>query len=256
MLIRISLIVAIVAGLAVGTLNFVKVKQVITDTRTERDQWRGKFETTDAELSNTKKDLAKTTADLTQTQETLKVTINEKDKAVVTATAQTKRATQLAEELNTTKKDRDEAKAQVAAYGASGFSPEQVVGLAKTLKQSQDSLVEANVVIKGLEKQKDKLKRELARYTEGQPAIVYLPVNLKGHVVVSDPKWDFVVLNVGEDQQVVQDGELLVNRNGKLVAKVKVTTVQKDRSIANVVPGWKLGEILEGDQVIPAHPAS
>jgi hypothetical protein len=37
---------------------------------------------------------------------------------------------------------------------------------------------------------------------------------------------------------------------------VKVRSVQKDRSIANVVPGWGLGEIIEGDQVIPAHPAS
>jgi hypothetical protein len=30
--------------------------------------------------------------------------------------------------------------------------------------------------------------------------------------------------------------------------------VQKERSIANVMPGWQLGEIMEGDQVIPAHP--
>jgi hypothetical protein len=71
-----------------------------------------------------------------------------------------------------------------------------------------------------------------------------------------DPKWDFVVLNVGEDQGVLPDGELLVSRDGKLVAKVIVRSVQKDRSIANLVPGWQLGEIIEGDEVIPAHPAS
>jgi hypothetical protein len=40
------------------------------------------------------------------------------------------------------------------------------------------------------------------------------------------------------------------------VAKVIVRSIQKDRAIANVMPGWKLGEVLEGDQVIPAHPAS
>jgi hypothetical protein len=49
---------------------------------------------------------------------------------------------------------------------------------------------------------------------------------------------------------------LLVNRNGKLVAKVKVRSVQKDRAVANVMPGWQLGEVMEGDQVTPAHPAS
>ena len=44
--------------------------------------------------------------------------------------------------------------------------------------------------------------------------------------------------------------------DGKLVAKVKVSSVQKDRAVANVVPGWQLGEIFEGDLAIPAHPAS
>jgi len=55
---------------------------------------------------------------------------------------------------------------------------------------------------------------------------------------------------------VLQNGELLVSRDGKLVAKVIVRSVQRDRSIANLVPGWKLGDVYEGDQVIPAHPAS
>jgi len=26
--------------------------------------------------------------------------------------------------------------------------------------------------------------------------------------------------------------------------------------VANVLPGWQIGEIFEGDLVIPAHPAS
>ena len=54
----------------------------------------------------------------------------------------------------------------------------------------------------------------------------------------------------------LENGELLVSRDGKLVAKVIVRTMEKDRCIANVVPGWKLGELIEGDQVSPAHPAS
>jgi hypothetical protein len=73
---------------------------------------------------------------------------------------------------------------------------------------------------------------------------------------VTDPKWHFVVINVGEDQGVVEHGELLVNRDGKLVAKVIVSSVQKDRCVANIVSGWQLGEVFEGDLVIPAHPKS
>jgi len=86
-------------------------------------------------------------------------------------------------------------------------------------------------------------------------AHVKLPAGLVGTVVVTDPKWDFVVLNVGEDQGVLDHGELLVSRDGKLVAKIKITSVQKNQSIANVEPGSKLGEVLEGDKVISAYPS-
>ena len=100
-----------------------------------------------------------------------------------------------------------------------------------------------------------KTENELAIYTKKEYHVP-LPPGLLGKVLVSDPKWNFVVLNVGEDQGVLQYGELLVNRNGKLVAKIRVSTVEKDRSVANILPGWQLGEVMEGDQVIPAYPAS
>lgn len=254
MLTRISLIVAIVAGLAVGALNFVKVKDIITTTRAERDDWHQKFDTTDATLKKTEKDLANTTTELNQTKETLVATTAEKDKAVATAAQQTKRANQLSEELTATKTELGNAQAELAAYRQIGTT-EQVANMARNLKSANDRVAEGQVVIATLNKKAKQLEDELADYRDPQ-RIVYLPSNLKGQVVVSDPKWDFVVLNVGEDQQVVPKGELLVNRNGRLVAKVKVTSVQKDRCVANVLPGWKLGEILEGDQVIPAHPAS
>jgi hypothetical protein len=64
-----------------------------------------------------------------------------------------------------------------------------------------------------------------------------------------------VIVDVGEDQGVIQNGELLVSRDGKLVSKVIVRSVEKDRSIANVVPGWNFGPVVEGDKVSPAHPA-
>jgi hypothetical protein len=65
-----------------------------------------------------------------------------------------------------------------------------------------------------------------------------------------DPKWDFVVLDVGEKQNVVPHGVMMVSRDGKLIAKVKIVSVQTDRSIANIMPSWRLGEVMEGDLVL------
>ena len=141
----------------------------------------------------------------------------------------------------------------LAAY--QGVTPEQVVAMTKDYKNLQDTLAVAETENKILGQKIKKLETELAVYRDPN-FFVTLPAGLKGKVLVADPKWNFVVLNVGEDQGVLERGELLVNRNGKLVAKVVVRSVQKDRCIANVMPGWELGEVMEGDLVIPAHPAS
>ena len=95
-----------------------------------------------------------------------------------------------------------------------------------------------------------KTKAELDSYKQGEEAVVELPSGLKGNVLVVDPKWNFVVLDIGEKQGVLPKGVMMVSRNSKLIAKVKIVNVQADRSIANIMPGWKLGEVLEGDTVL------
>ena len=150
--------------------------------------------------------------------------------------------------------ERDDAQAELAAYRATGLTPDQISAVNTQNKTLQKTLAGIEAENKLLGRKVTDLQTKLDRYT-GLEKPVYLPAALKGKVLVFDPKWNFVILNVGGDQGVLQDGELLVNRNGKLVAKIKVSSVQKDRCVANVVPGWQIGELIEGDQVIPAHPA-
>ncbi len=255
MLIRISLIVAIIAGLAVGALNFVTVKQKVTTLQTNLKTETDGRATAENSLRTTKKNLAETTAQLTQTNFALVLSWTERDKAFTDRDVAVKHATDLSEKLAKTTKERDDAKDELFAFQAAGLSPAKVVSLGKDLKALQENLVGAQDENILLGKRIEKLKYQLSKY-EGQKPTVFLPETLKGKVLVTDPKWDFVVVDVGEIQGVKQDGELLISRGCKLVAKVIVTSIQKDRCIANVMPGWKLGEVLEGDQVIPAHPAS
>jgi hypothetical protein len=255
MLIRISLIVAIVAGLAVGVLNFIKVKEKITTLQADYKRESDLHKEFENKYNVTQKDLDKTTAELKQTKTTLEATAAAKDKAEADLVVQTKRADKLTEDLNKTRQERDGAQADLAAYKATGVTPQQILGMNKEFKTLQDNLAVADTENKILLQKLKKTETELAVFKD-KDFFVPLPAGLKGKVLVADPKWNFVVLNVGEDQGVLERGELLVNRNGKLVAKVVVRSVQKDRSIANVLPGWELGEVMEGDLVIPAHPAS
>jgi hypothetical protein len=255
MLIRICLIVALVAGLAVGVLNFVYVKEKITTLQTNLKTETEAHQKFEKDYRVTKKELDKTAADLKTTKSNLETATTAKEKAEADALAQTKRADKLNEDLTKTREERDAAQADLAAYKATGRTPQQILAANQELKNLQDNLSTANTENKIFMQKIKKLETELAVYRD-PTFFVVLPAGLKGKVLVTDPKWNFVVLNVGEDQGILERGELLVNRNGKLVAKVVVRSVQKDRCIANVVPGWELGEVMEGDQVIPAHPAS
>jgi len=255
MLIRISLIVAIIAGLAVSGLNFLKVKEKITTIQQQREDERNAKVQAQTELASTKKDLEKTSADLKSTKATLETTTAERDKAVGDLAAQTKRAAELVAERDKIRKERDDAQADLEAYKGTGLKPDQILAMNKQYKDLQAALDASQDEKKLLGQKISRLQTELDRYVNPEKP-VYLPASLVGKVLVTDPKWNFVVLNIGLDQGVKEYGELLVNRNGKLVAKVIIRSAQKDRCIANVMPGWQLGEVMEGDQVTPAHPES
>jgi hypothetical protein len=255
MLIRISLIVAIVAALAAGTLNIFQVRDKINTLISQRDDEHKNRVAAETDRDNTKKELAKTKDVLTQTQQELTDTKTQRDKAVAEADTQIKRANDLSDKLAKKTQDYNDSQAQLAAYAATSLTPDQVMSLSKTLKNTQTALdvaKEENIV---LQRTVSRLNNQLAEFV-GTNYVVKLRANLKGKIVAVDPKWDFVVLNIGEDQGVLEDGEMLVSRDGKLVAKVIVRSIQKGHSIANVVSGWRLGDMVEGDEVTPAHPAS
>jgi hypothetical protein len=255
MLLRISLIVAILAGLAAGGLGYYEVSTQIPALSKQRDDEHTAKVTALGDLAKTKTQLKKTQGDLAQTQQDLADTKADRDRAIARADAQQKIAADLNDKLTAATQQRDDAQNQLAAYKATDLTPDQVINLNKQLKASKAEIA----VING---EKQILQRHLASVTAkylaltGDDPTIKLRADLKGKIVVVDPKWDFVVLDIGDDQGAVEDGEMLVSRQGKLVAKVILRSVQKDRSIANIVPGWKIGEPIEGDDVSPAHPAS
>ncbi|MDB6016227.1 MAG: hypothetical protein JWR19_716 [Pedosphaera sp.] len=249
MFLKISLIVAIIAGLAVAGLNFVVVKEKITTTLAERDK-NAADRDTEAGLKRKAEKLAKDTqVTLDKTKVELTSTKEERDTAVATAEDLTKKAAQLADTLKKTQLDRDTAANELAAWKAFGIPIENIKATLASLKSVTEERDAINQEKKILFAANVKLKNELAGYKDPETA-VELPVGLKGRVLVADPKYDFVVLDIGEKSGVLERGQMLVNRNGKLVAKVKITSVQPDRCIANVMPGWKLSDVMEGDQVI------
>jgi len=255
MLLRISLIVAILAGVAVGVLNFVKVKEKIELVEKHRADEMAAKETAQNDLRKTQADLAKTEKDLKSTKETLDETTVQRDRAVAEAAEAAKKAADLTDKLAKTTEERNTAQADLAAYKATGYTPAQILAFDKTIKGLEKTIAALDDEKKILQRTLAKTQAELDKYIVKGWDGPSLPAGLVGKITAADPKWDFVVINVGEDQGILKEGRLYVSRDGKLVAKLRVTSVEKDRCIANVMDGWRVGDVVEGDSVIPVYPA-
>lgn len=255
MLLRIFLILAILAGLGAGGIAFYEFNTQIPALKQQRDDEKTAKNNEITAHNKTKAELKKTQGELAQTKQELADTKSDLAKATARADAQEKRATDLQDKLTKTAADLQDAQNTVAAYKSSGLTPDEVVALHKNFLDAQKEIAAISGENAVLNRSLTIAQTKLDKY-EGRQTDILLPADLRGNVIVVDPKWDFVVVNVGADKQAIPGGELLVSRDGKLVAKVVITSVQKDRAVANIVPGWKLGDVIEGDVVTPAHPKS
>ena len=248
-MIRISLIVAIVVGLAIAALNFAKVQNDIKALVGDRDHEKTLKEQTIAKLNATNKVLVATQKELNSTKETLATTTKERDDAVAQVDDLTKKNGVLTDSLKKTQGERDSARDELAAWKALGIPIENIkatLASLKTVTENRDALAAEN---KLLNRKIIAQKAELDNLRDPDGPGPDMTPGLRGKVLVADPKFNFVVLNIGAKQEVVPFGRFLVSRNGHLVAKLKVQSVQPDRSIANVMPGWNISEIQEGDEV-------
>lgn len=249
MLIRISLIIAIVAALAAVGIGFTKVKEKIVTTMDERDQnakdrdaeraakvkVQGELKTTKADLESTKNNLARTKKNLEET--------------TARADELDKQKTELTTQLADVKTQRDDAQQELVIWKAIGPTPEQMKAALvelKNTKNERDVFASENKI---LSRKNTELNAKIDDLI-GPDREVPLPAGLKGQVVAVDPKYDFVVLDIGGNQGVLERGVMLVNRGGRLVAKVRIASVTPERSIANILPEWRQADVLEGDQVL------
>jgi len=117
--------------------------------------------------------------------------------------------------------------------------------LAKTIVD-RDTFKKENEVLALTIKQRD---AKIAKLDKPGP-IPALPDGLTGKVVAVDPRYQFVVLNIGLKQGVKMFGEMVISRGGKLIGKVQITEVEPDICIGSIVQKWKDStkqDIVEGD---------
>ncbi|MFO1460199.1 MAG: hypothetical protein U1G08_12400 [Verrucomicrobiota bacterium] len=250
-MLRLALILALlvaIGGLAVS--HFVakpKVDDLVSNldsTTKSLQQTTSERDTAQTEAKNQKALAEKVSRELTDTKGLLEA-------AATDAQQQRGRADRLQTDLTKITKERNEAQQVVAAWNVLGVQPEQVAQLKSDLKKITEERDALNTQEKIFTRNIEDLKNRLARYEGDKEKPVEMP-GLKGAIVAVDPQWNFVVLNVGEEQGAKPRGIVMVRRGDKLIGKARIVSVEKTRSFANLLPGWKQGDVgVEvGDSVL------
>lgn len=255
-LIGISLLL-MTLSLVFGFLNTNKVKTLRNDvatTTSARDvanQARGRSEknlkTREKELGESKTKLADAEAKAQTAEAELSRTQSEK--AEVEAKVQADEA-QIA--------DLQKQVATVAA-GAGGIGPDGTgapndsqAALEDTKKQLEAAEQEKAVLgekVKAAQDQLVAMQEEKKRRDAGSNT-----PGVHGTVLAVNQAYNFVVLGIGERQGVVPNSEMLVLRDGSLIGKIRISSVEPTTSIGDIVTSSlpRGVEVQPGDTVVYA----
>ena len=228
-------------------LSHLKVRPSVQEIINQRENYAREREAEKLAKNNAIKDLRATAAKL-QERETA---FNESQSQLASAKNQlqteTTRAKGVVQKLTKSEADLRESQQRLSRWDGLGVDPVQAKALiasAKNLRADNDVLsARVNTTLA------ENLRLRKILQGEGEDTPI-LPAGLKGKVLAVDSKWNFVVLDVGEKQGALKNGVLMISRNTKLVAKVKIASLEGERSIANIIPGWDLAEVREGDQAL------
>ncbi len=242
----ILVIVLAIAALGVGQW---KVKEKIDGLNTalataEREKQQA--QSAQARAENKAKELnsekEKLEGDLAETQNLL-------DDQTRIAQQQRSRAEELESDLRATTIERNEAQQKLAQWNALGIDIQAAQFMKNDLVAAREEILAGKAERTILLRQIEQIKYDLSKY-EGPDIEVVMREGLKGSVVAVDDDWDFVIVSVGEKDGARQSGKLMVSREGKLVGKVQITSLDENQSIANILPNWKQGDIQVGDTVL------
>ena len=249
MLIRICLAVATLFGVLTLVVSQMMVKPFIVQTKGDLETAQKDLSTARNSESAAKRARDNAMKESEQARKELDTTKANLEDASAKAQQQEARANKLEQERDEVLLAKNQAQDRLAKWEAFGVTPEkvrEVLAQNKKLVSDNDALGSENQV---LDREVIRLKDRLMVY-EGEKTKVDLPAGLRGKVLAVDPKYDFVILDIGQDDGLLERGEMLVNRAGKLVAKIRILSVQSKRSVANVLPDWKQADVMEGDQVL------
>lgn len=189
------------------------------------------------DLQNTKEELARTEEDLEQTKATLAQTRSDLQQA-------RSQIANLQEEMAI--KERELA----SARGRIDSLENEKVALQVEIDDLNTRLVESEESMRDLQDELAALEAVIARMEGELGNQQRIPKGLTGRVILVNPYWNFVILDIGSEEGLSEQSEMLIHRGEELVGKVRVTNVKEQLAVAEVITDWEREPVQEGDYVL------
>lgn len=153
---------------------------------------------------------------------------------------------QLSQKMELKDRELDEAR------GKNEQLEEEKQGLQAQINDLNDKMAQTEDANRDLKDQIVTLEQTLHQI-EGQlgdTAVLGVPKGLSGKILVVNKEWNFVILDLGSEDELAANAEMLVHRNDKLVGKIKISAVSKTISIGEILNDWEQSALKEGDFVV------
>jgi len=211
--------------------------------------------TTTASLKKTEGTLKQAQADLTKA----KGDLDQATATLLTTKTALDQKTQEADTLKTQLADKDQqlqktmadmAASQDALNKMKGALDKLGIGDVNNLDKLTEKVASMGEENKFLGQQVTAMHAENQQLKQRVEELGTTPVGLRGRVSLVQPKWGFVVMNVGFTQRVQPNSEFLVYRDNKFVAKVQVVSVGVHDCIGQIMPDYLAHPPVVGDLVV------
>lgn len=253
-MIKVLMILTTLFGIGAAVLGFMTqgkvntLKTDLADTKTTLAGTRDTLDKTTKNLTDTKDKLASTQTELeSKKAEAVKLSadLNAANSKVQDLTTQyneaQKKADDLTADLKRLQDEIDKIPKTAGGEGNMGIA-EQISELKKQIEAAE---AEKSLLLTQLTQAKDDKKQ--LEVAEQKRKDKVMSKGLTGRVLAVNPAWNFIVLNLGDRQGVVEGGEMVVRRGDVMVGKVKITSVEPSTSIGDIV----LSSVPRGMQVQP-----
>jgi len=248
---KILIFASIAISLAAAGLGFVN-KNNLDTTKKELDTTKGTLKTTSESLATTKGDLKTTSESLATTtaeKSALESQVTGLKTAAETAKSETAKITTEKAALDTQvtqlTTDLAAAKEELTKIQAAGGATPAANPDADREAKAQ----EQQTIITQLQSELDAARSKVEAFQKANNDRVAKVgrKGLEGRVLAVNPAWNFVVLNLGDKNGVVNNTEMLVKRGTQLLGKVRITSVEPSTSIADIVAN----SVPEGTAISP-----